>query len=151
MNNFSSPFMAKSPLNQNKQSLQTKYKKFKAKAGRKVRNFFGESETPIKPRQGVGQETNKHQSTDGNASLIEVPVNSNTTAPDKTGYYKAMEEQNDSLKALPEDDLNHLPSFDITTDKGLAAAKKFYTQDGKNDKLRRLQKMGKALRSKYGL
>ena len=49
MNNFSSPFMAKSPLNQNEQSLQTKYRKFKAKVGKKIRNFFGEPEPTIKP------------------------------------------------------------------------------------------------------
>ena len=48
MNNFSSPFMAKSPLNE-KQSLQTKYRKFKAKAGKKIRKFFGEPEPTIKP------------------------------------------------------------------------------------------------------
>ena len=48
MNKFSSPFMAKSPLKE-KQSLQTKYRKFKAKAGRKIRNFFGEPEPTIKP------------------------------------------------------------------------------------------------------
>jgi len=36
MNKFSSPFMAKSPLNE-KQSLQTKYRRFKAKAGNKIK------------------------------------------------------------------------------------------------------------------
>ena len=40
MNEFTSPFMAKSPLNE-KQSLKTKYRKLKAKAGRKIREFFG--------------------------------------------------------------------------------------------------------------
>ena len=34
---------------ENEQSLQTIYRKFKAKAGRKIRNFFGESEPIIKP------------------------------------------------------------------------------------------------------
>ena len=47
MNKFSSPFMAKSPLNE-KQSLQTKYKEFKAKAGGKIRRFFGEPEPTIR-------------------------------------------------------------------------------------------------------
>ena len=47
MNKFSSPFMAKSPLNE-KQSLQTKYRRFKAKAGNKIRKFLGEPEPTIK-------------------------------------------------------------------------------------------------------
>ena len=47
MNKFSSPFMAKSPLNE-KQSLQTKYKKFKAKAGNKIRKLLGEPEPTIR-------------------------------------------------------------------------------------------------------
>jgi len=129
MNNFSSPFLAKNPLK--------------------------EKQSRLNARQGVGQETNKHQSTDGNASLIEVPVNSNSTVSDKTGYYKAMIKQNDSLRALPKDNLNHLPTFDITTDEGQAAKTKFYTQDSSInpdiEKLGRLQKMARTLRSKYGL
>ena len=47
MNKFSSPFMVKSPLKE-KQSLQAKYKKFKAKAGNKIRKFFGEPDPVIK-------------------------------------------------------------------------------------------------------
>jgi len=47
MSKFKSPFLAKSPLNE-KQSLQTKYKKFKAKAGNKIRKFLGEPEPTIK-------------------------------------------------------------------------------------------------------
>jgi len=44
---FASPFMAKSPLKE-KQSLQAKYKKFKAKAGNKIRKFLGEPDPTIK-------------------------------------------------------------------------------------------------------
>jgi hypothetical protein len=47
MNKFSSPFMAKSPLKE-KQSLQAKYKKFKSKAGNKIRKFLGEPDPAIK-------------------------------------------------------------------------------------------------------
>ena len=47
MNEFTSPFMAKSPLNE-KQSLKNKYRKLKAKAGRKIREFFGEPEPTIR-------------------------------------------------------------------------------------------------------
>ena len=46
MSKFSSPFMAKSPLNE-KQSLQTRWRKFKAKAGRRIRKAFGEEEPKI--------------------------------------------------------------------------------------------------------
>ena len=41
MSRFSSPFMAKSPLN-------NRWKEFKAKAGRRVRKFFGAEEPKIK-------------------------------------------------------------------------------------------------------
>ena len=61
MNNFSSPFLAKNPLKE-KQSLQTKYRKFKAKAGRKIRNFFGESEPTIKPIKKTTTEKHSGQS-----------------------------------------------------------------------------------------
>ena len=47
MSKFSSPFMAKSPLNE-KQSLQTRWRKFKAKAGKRIRKAFGEEEPQIK-------------------------------------------------------------------------------------------------------
>ena len=39
--------MAKSPLNE-KQSLQTKYRKFKAKTGNKIRKFVSEFEAGFK-------------------------------------------------------------------------------------------------------
>lgn len=98
----------------------------------------------------TGQETNKHQSTDGNASLIKEPVNSKSV-PDKAGYFEAIKTQNDSLKALPVKNLNHLPNFDITTNEGQAAKTKFYTQDGNNEKLRRFQALDQNLRSQFGL
>ena len=44
---FTAPFMAKSPLNE-RQSLQTRWRKFKAKAGRRVRKAFGVEEPKIK-------------------------------------------------------------------------------------------------------
>ena len=47
MNKFLSPFMAKSPLKE-KQSLQTKYRKLKAKVGGKIRRILGEPEPAIK-------------------------------------------------------------------------------------------------------
>jgi hypothetical protein len=47
MSKFASPFMAKSPLKE-KQSLQSKYRKFKAKAGNKIRKFLGESDPAVK-------------------------------------------------------------------------------------------------------
>jgi len=47
MSQFTSPFLAKSPLS-DLQSLQTKYREFKAKAGGKIRRFFGEPEPIIK-------------------------------------------------------------------------------------------------------
>ena len=47
MSQFTSPFLAKSPLS-DLQSLQTKYRKFKAIAGSKIRKFLGEPEPTIK-------------------------------------------------------------------------------------------------------
>ena len=40
MSKFTSPFLAKSPLS-DLQSLQTKYREFKAKAGGKIRRLAG--------------------------------------------------------------------------------------------------------------
>ena len=47
MNEFTSPFMAKSPLNE-KQSLETKYREFKAKVSGKIRRILGEPNDPPK-------------------------------------------------------------------------------------------------------
>ena len=47
MTKFSSPFMAKSPLNE-KQSIQTRWRRFKAKAGNRIRKFLGEPNPPIR-------------------------------------------------------------------------------------------------------
>ena len=69
----------------------------------------------------------------------------------KPSYFDDMVTQNDSLRSLPKTDQNHLPTFDVTTDEGQAEATKFYTQDGNNKKLRRLQKLGKKLRTKHGI
>ena len=57
MNKFSSPFMAKSPLNE-KQSLETKYRKLKAKVGGKIRRILGEPNPPpekLKKTEYTGQ------------------------------------------------------------------------------------------------
>tara|TARA_R110002167_G_scaffold111834_2_gene283954 strand:- start:896 stop:1510 length:615 start_codon:yes stop_codon:yes gene_type:complete len=97
----------------------------------------------------TGQETNKHQSTP------ETKLNPNPIGfdlkPDKGAYFEAIKTQNDSLKALPVNNLNHLPNFDITTNEGQAAKTKFYTQDGNNEKLRRFQALDQNLRSQFGL
>ena len=47
MNEFTSPFLAKNPLNE-KQSLETKYREFKAKVSGKIRRIFGEPNDPPK-------------------------------------------------------------------------------------------------------
>tara|TARA_R110000744_G_scaffold41745_1_gene94745 strand:+ start:1237 stop:1410 length:174 start_codon:yes stop_codon:yes gene_type:complete len=47
MTKFSSPFMAKSPLNE-EQSLQTKLRKLKYKVGKGIRNFLGVKEPKVK-------------------------------------------------------------------------------------------------------
>ena len=52
MNKFSSPFMAKSPLNE-KQSLETKYREFKAKVSGKIRRILGEANPPPKKLKNI--------------------------------------------------------------------------------------------------
>ena len=47
MNEFTSPFLAKNPLKE-KQSLQTKFREFKAKVGGKIRRILGEPNDPPK-------------------------------------------------------------------------------------------------------
>ena len=47
MNEFTSPFLAKNPLNE-KQSLETKYREFKAKISGKIRRILGEPNDPPK-------------------------------------------------------------------------------------------------------
>ena len=47
MNEFTSPFLAKNPLNE-KQSLETKYREFKAKVSGKIRRILGEPNPPPK-------------------------------------------------------------------------------------------------------
>ena len=47
MNEFTSPFLAKNPLKE-KQSIQTKFREFKAKVGGKIRRILGEPEPVIK-------------------------------------------------------------------------------------------------------
>jgi hypothetical protein len=47
MNEFTSPFLAKNPLNE-KQSLETKYREFKAKVSGKIRRILGELNPPPK-------------------------------------------------------------------------------------------------------
>lgn len=66
-------------------------------------------------------------------------------------YFDDIKKQNDSLKSLPKNDKHHIPSFDISTKEGQAAKIKFYTQDGNNQKLRDIQKLGKDLRKKHKL
>ena len=46
MGNFTSPFLAKSPLKE-KQSIQTKFRKLKAKVGGKIRRILGEPDPTI--------------------------------------------------------------------------------------------------------
>ena len=52
MSEFTSPFMAKSPLNE-KQSLETKYRKLKAKVGGKIRRILGEANPPPKKLKNI--------------------------------------------------------------------------------------------------
>ena len=57
MNEFTSPFLAKNPLKE-KQSLQTKFREFKAKVGGKIRRIFGEPNPPpekLKETEYTGQ------------------------------------------------------------------------------------------------
>ena len=52
MNEFTSPFLAKNPLNE-KQSLQTKFREFKAKVGGKIRRILGEPNPPPKKLKNI--------------------------------------------------------------------------------------------------
>ena len=63
MNKFTSPFLAKNPLTE-KQSLEAKYKKLKAKAGRKIRNFLGEPEPAIKDPKDYNPPVDKLKKTE---------------------------------------------------------------------------------------
>ena len=47
MNEFTSPFLAKNPLNE-KQSIQTQFRELKAKVGGKIRRILGEPNPPPK-------------------------------------------------------------------------------------------------------
>jgi len=52
MNEFTSPFLAKNPLKE-KQSLQTKFREFKAKVGGKIRRILGEPNPPPKKLKNI--------------------------------------------------------------------------------------------------
>jgi|TARA_B110000908_G_C10024280_1_gene344329 hypothetical protein len=52
MNEFTSPFLAKNPLNE-KQSLETKYREFKAKVSGKIRRILGEANPPPKKLKNI--------------------------------------------------------------------------------------------------
>ena len=52
MNKFTSPFLAKNPLNE-KQSLETKYREFKAKLSGKIRRILGEPNPPPKKLKNI--------------------------------------------------------------------------------------------------
>ena len=55
--------------------------------------------------------------------------------------------QNDSLRKLPNTDLNHLPTFDTNTTEGSNAQKNYYSS---KDNLKRLRKLSEPIRKKYG-
>ena len=52
MNEFTSPFLAKNPLKE-KQSLETKFREFKAKVGGKIRRILGEPNPPPKKLKNI--------------------------------------------------------------------------------------------------
>ena len=52
MNEFTSPFLAKNPLKET-QSLQTKFREFKAKVGGKIRRILGEPNPPPKKLKNI--------------------------------------------------------------------------------------------------
>ena len=66
-------------------------------------------------------------------------------------YIRDMEKQNDSLRRLPRTDPHYLPTFDTSTEKGFKAQKDFYTPSPKNEKLRKLRKLGDKLRKKHNI
>jgi len=66
-------------------------------------------------------------------------------------YIRDMKKQNDSLRKLPRTDQHHLPTFDTSTKEGLQAQKDFYTPSPKNEKLRKLRKLGDKLRKKHNI
>ncbi len=66
-------------------------------------------------------------------------------------YIRDMKKQNDSLRRLPRTDQHHLPTFDTSTEEGSQAQKDFYTPSPKNEKLRKLRKLGDKLRKKHNI
>tara|TARA_B100000768_G_scaffold109788_1_gene101788 strand:+ start:426 stop:767 length:342 start_codon:yes stop_codon:yes gene_type:complete len=66
-------------------------------------------------------------------------------------YIRDMKKQNDSLRRLPRTDQHHLPTFDTSTNEGLQAQKEFYNLSPKNEKLRKLRKLGDKLRKKHNI
>tara|TARA_B110000285_G_C14839533_1_gene474685 strand:+ start:31 stop:477 length:447 start_codon:yes stop_codon:yes gene_type:complete len=66
-------------------------------------------------------------------------------------YIRDMKKQNDSLRKLPRTDQHHLPTFDTSTEEGSKAQKDFYTPSPKNEKLRKLRKLGDKLRKKHNI
>ena len=58
-----------------------------------------------------------------------------------------MTKQNDSLRKLPKTDLNHLPTWNTSTNKGFDAQKDYYSN---KDNLKRLRKLSEPIRKKYG-
>ena len=77
--------------------------------------------------------TNKMSS--GQNQRLKQKRSKGTATSNKGAYYADMKKQNDSLRKLPKNDKHHIPTFP-NTDKGMADRKKFYTQDGSNQKLR---------------
>tara|TARA_R110002012_G_scaffold66437_2_gene173501 strand:+ start:686 stop:1054 length:369 start_codon:yes stop_codon:yes gene_type:complete len=73
------------------------------------------------------------------------------TKSNKEMYFEAMKRQNDSLRALPQSDKHHVPTFDTSTKEGMEAKKKFYTFSPGNKKLGDIRKLGGKLRKKFGL
>ena len=63
MNEFTSPFLAKNPLNE-KQSLETKYREFKAKVSGKIRRILGEPEPVIKDPENYNPPVEKLKKTE---------------------------------------------------------------------------------------
>lgn len=93
--------------------------------------------------------TNKMSS--GQNQRLKQKRSKGTATSNRGAYFADMKKQNDSLRKLPKNDKHHIPSFDISTKKGQADKIKFYTQDGSNQKLRDLRKLGAKLRKKHKL
>ena len=98
--------------------------------------------SPLKQQEKITSETKS------SSEIEKAPVKENNS---RQNYRDDMIKQNDSLRSLPKTDQNHLPTFDVTTDEGQNEMTEFYTQDGNNEKLRRLQKLGRKLRKKHGI